>query len=65
MTPELRATVGCVVAFLAGIAAATVHSARAEQQAIDRALVERLVRAEEQQARQLEAVARAAERCRR
>ena len=59
----VRITLGLVLAFVAGTAVATLGSARAEQPALDRALVERLVRAEETQARQLEALTRATERC--
>ena len=64
MTPR-RFAVGLISAFLTGLAAASRGSVRAEQPAIDRALVERLVRAEEAQARQLEALARAAASCKR
>lgn len=42
-----------------------VAGARADQQAIDRALTERLVRALEDQARQTEKLVQATERCKR
>jgi len=61
----LRLALALLLAFVAGIATTLIAPAHAEQPAIDRALVERLVRAEETQARQLEALARAAERCKR
>ena len=54
-----------LIAFVAGVMSAMFGAARAEQPAIDRALVERLVRAEEAQVRQLEALTRATERCKR
>jgi hypothetical protein len=60
-----RNTVALVLAFMLGAAVATLGAARAEQPVIDRPIVERLVRAEETQARQLEALTRAADRCKR
>jgi len=42
---------------------ATVAGVRAEPQPIDRALVERLARAEESQVKAIESLTRAAERC--
>jgi hypothetical protein len=60
-----RFTLALGLAVVTGIASALIVPVRAEQPPIDRALVERLVRAEEQQAKQLEALTRAAERCKR
>jgi len=71
-TPSTRTLAAALLAFgvfAAGLASAALSgAARAEPQpAIDRGLVERLVRAEEQQVKELErltrATERAAERC--
>ena len=58
-----RIILALVLAFVAGAASAMLGTARAEQAAFDRAIVERLVRAEEQQVHALEALTRATERC--
>jgi hypothetical protein len=63
MTTPLRFTLVCALVFVAGMASTTLGFARAEQPAIDRVLVERLVRAEEAQAHALEALTRVTERC--
>jgi hypothetical protein len=63
MRKAVRLALGFVLAFVAGMATASLAPARAEQAAIDRSLVERLVRAAELQARQLEALVRGTERC--
>jgi hypothetical protein len=55
-----------LAAFLLGAALGAIGLARAEPQpAFERALTERLVRAEEQQARSLDALVRATEKCKR
>jgi hypothetical protein len=61
--PHLAA-VFVVSALAAGAAIAAISGVRAEPQpALDRSIVERLVRAEEAQTRALEKIASAAERC--
>lgn len=65
MSKTAKGASALIVTFVAGVVSAMLGAARAEQPAIDRALVERLVRAEEAQVRQLEALTRATERCKR
>lgn len=61
----MRTTLTLVIAFAAGVLCAAAAGVRAEPELVDRALVERLVRAEESQTKALEALSRAAERCNR
>jgi hypothetical protein len=62
---NLATATALAVAFAAGAAVASIGHAHADPQpALDRALVERLVRAQESQAHALDALTRAAERCR-
>ena len=61
-----RNVAALVLALALGAACATLSGARAEPQpSIDRGLVERVVRAQEAQAHQLEALVKATERCKR
>ncbi len=62
---NLAIVVGCLALGVTVGAAFGVTGARAEQSAIDRALVERLVRAVESQATATRELVRATERCKR
>jgi hypothetical protein len=62
--PLTRSLFGLLLAFALGVVVASLGSARAQARpAIDRELVERLVRAEEAQTRELEALVRATDKC--
>jgi uncharacterized protein HemX len=65
-TQPIRSLVAVLLAFGLGVACAAFGRAHAEPQpALDRGLVERVVRAQEAQAHQLEALVRATEKCKR
>jgi hypothetical protein len=64
--PHIRSITAIFVAFILGAICTTLGSARAEPRpAIDRDLMERLVRSQESQIRAIESLVRATEKCHR